>query len=268
MNAGRFDRTWVVIYNRHSIDLLGGPTDAMRLLVSVSSAEEALAAFEGGADVIDAKDPMRGTLGVVRPQTLTEIRGAIPARVLVSAALGDAVAEASIERLAHDYAARGAGLVKVGFADIDDVGLVERLLVSCVRGCDRANPAAGVIAVAYADLSRGTAIDARSLVAIAARAGARGVLVDTADKNGPGLTALWSSEVLSAWIADVQECGLLAAIAGKLVEDDLAFVSDAGADVAGVRGAACTGGRNGRVSANLVHELRLACETARQARQD
>jgi uncharacterized protein (UPF0264 family) len=263
MNAGRFDRTCVAIYNRRSIDLLGGPTDAMRLLVSVSSAQEAVAALEGGADVIDAKDPMRGALGAVRLETLTEIRAAIPAHGLVTAALGDAVAEVSIERRAHEYAARGAGLVKVGFAGINDVGLVERLLASCVRGCDRADATAGVIAVAYADASRGTAIDAMSLVAIAARAGARGVLVDTADKTGPGLTALWSWDELAAWIADVHECDLLAAVAGKLVEDDLAFVSDAGADVAGVRGAACTGGRDGRVSSRLVHELRLACKTAR-----
>ena len=38
------------------------------------------------------------------------------------------------------------------------------------------------------------------------------------------------------------------ALAGKLMTDDLAFVRDAGADIAGVRGAACEGGRIGRVS--------------------
>ena len=35
----------------------------MHLLVSVRSAEEAAAALEGGADVIDAKDPDNGALG-------------------------------------------------------------------------------------------------------------------------------------------------------------------------------------------------------------
>ena len=43
----------------------------------------------------------------------------------------------------------------------------------------------GVVAVAYADLdARVPRID---LIAIAAQAGARGVLLDTADKSGPGL---------------------------------------------------------------------------------
>jgi uncharacterized protein (UPF0264 family) len=38
--------------------------------------------------------------------------------------------------------------------------------------------------------------------------------------------------------------------------DDFAFVRDAGADIVGVRGAACEGGRSGRVTAERVHLLR------------
>jgi hypothetical protein len=45
------------------------------------------------------------------------------------------------------------------------------------------------------------------------------------------------------------------ALAGKLQADDLAFVRDAGADIAGVRGAACDGARTGRVSAEKVRQL-------------
>ena len=40
----------------------------MKLLVSVSNADEAFAAVEGGADIIDAKDPSRGALGPVSPE--------------------------------------------------------------------------------------------------------------------------------------------------------------------------------------------------------
>ena len=49
----------------------------MRLLVSVTSAAEASAALAGGADVIDAKDPRRGALGAVSPQTLRAILAAV-----------------------------------------------------------------------------------------------------------------------------------------------------------------------------------------------
>jgi uncharacterized protein (UPF0264 family) len=56
---------------------------------------------------------------------------------------------------------------------------------------------------------------------------------------------------------------LLVALAGKLTADDLAFVRDAGADIAGVRGAACDGGRTGRVSSDKVALLRELCGPAK-----
>ena len=93
------------------------------------------------------------------------------------------------------------------------------------------------------------------LIELAATAGARGALVDTADKRGPGLTTLWSENELTSWIARAHERGLFAAVAGKLDARDLADVVDCGADIVGVRGAACVGGRNGRVSGDLVQRL-------------
>jgi (5-formylfuran-3-yl)methyl phosphate synthase len=242
----------------------------MRLLVSARSAEEAVEASEGGADVIDAKEPDAGALGAVRPDVLREIRAAVPSHQLVTAALGDADDAGTIEHLARVYAASGATFVKVGFAGVADAALVEALIGACVRGCrdagDGGNGASGVIAVAYADAPAGTSIDAMVLPAIAARAGARGVLVDTVDKQGAGLTALWTVAELSAWVARVRECGLLAAVAGRLTLGDLAIVRDAGADIAGVRGAACAGGRSGRVSVNRVRELRVSLDLLGAAR--
>ena len=44
----------------------------------------------------------------------------------------------------------------------------------------------------------------------------------------------------------------------RLQPDDLEFARDAGADIAGVRGAACEGGRTGRVTAELVR-ARCGC---------
>ena len=45
----------------------------MQLLVSVRSAAEVEAPLGGGADIIDAKEPDRGSLGPVPPATLAEI---------------------------------------------------------------------------------------------------------------------------------------------------------------------------------------------------
>ena len=45
----------------------------MQLLVSVSSAVETSAALLGGADIIDAKDPLSGPLGAVTPAVFRDI---------------------------------------------------------------------------------------------------------------------------------------------------------------------------------------------------
>jgi uncharacterized protein (UPF0264 family) len=95
-----------------------------------------------------------------------------------------------------------------------------------------------------------------AIVEIAARAGAIGVLLDTANKCGPGLRGLVAPSVLAAWVTKAHDAGLIVALAGKLTADDLVFVREAGADIAGVRGAACEGGRTGRVTADRVQMLR------------
>ena len=50
----------------------------MRLLVSVRSAEEVAAALAGGADIIDAKEPARGSLGAVTATVLSAIAARTP----------------------------------------------------------------------------------------------------------------------------------------------------------------------------------------------
>src|SRR5436309_16136851 len=75
------------------------PTDSLSLfafekpglLVSVRSSEEAIAALEGGADIIDVKEPRRGSLGAADPGTVSEIIRVINRRAPVTAAFGELV---------------------------------------------------------------------------------------------------------------------------------------------------------------------------------
>jgi (5-formylfuran-3-yl)methyl phosphate synthase len=228
----------------------------MRLLVSVANAEEASAALEGGADVIDAKDARAGALGAVARDVLEEINAVVNHARPVTAALGDAADEAAIERTARLYAAAGATLVKVGFAGIASAGRAAGLIAAAVRGAS--SEGSGVVAVAYADAAVVGGLAAADLVDVAAAVGAQGLLVDTADKHGPGLRGLVTPHALAALAADAHNAGLFVALAGKLTAADLPFVRDAGADIAGVRGAVCEGGRNGRVIAERVRELTFA----------
>ena len=225
----------------------------MRLLVSVKNVEEAAAALAGGADVIDAKDPAMGALGAVSLDMLRAIHATVAGRRPVSAALGDAIDEGTTGRAASAYARAGASLVKIGFAGTSDLTRLRALLAAARAG---AAADAGIIAVAYADADRAASPDPWAIVDAAASAGATGVLLDTADKHGPALRALMTGDTLASWVAAAHDAGLLVALAGKLSADDLEFVRDTGADIAGVRGAACDGDRMGRVVAEKVRLLR------------
>src|SRR5262249_54305435 len=60
-----------------------------RLLVSVRSAAEAIAAVEGGADLIDIKEPSHGSLGRADDAAVTAVLQAVGGRKPVSAAFGE-----------------------------------------------------------------------------------------------------------------------------------------------------------------------------------
>ena len=92
----------------------------MRLLVSVRNATEALAAVQGGADLVDVKDPNAGSLGAAPIKDFHKIHTAVSGERPVTAALGDANDETAIEKIARTFADAGAAIVKVGFAGIDN----------------------------------------------------------------------------------------------------------------------------------------------------
>jgi (5-formylfuran-3-yl)methyl phosphate synthase len=233
----------------------------MQLLVSVRSAEEAMAALAGGADLIDAKDPAAGALAPVSPESFRAISAAVAGARPVSAALGDAADEAGVERSARALVGAGAAFVKAGFAGIADADRVAALIAAGVRGVARApRPGAGFVAAAYADADRAGSIAPDRLVELAAVGGARGVLLDTFDKRASRLRDLLAPHDLAAWVEAAHDVGLFVALAGRLTTSDLPFVRDLGADIAGVRGAACAGGRTDQVSAERVRLLRSACD--------
>jgi uncharacterized protein (UPF0264 family) len=247
----------------------------MRLLVSVSDDVEASAALRGGADIIDAKNPRAGALGAVSIDVLHAICKAVATARPVTAAIGDAVDCRLVETTARRFARAGARLVKVGFAGVRETGDVRALIESAVRGTSEGmdltphrQPSSrrrGVIAVAYADHDRAAAAPPDTILDAAIRFGARGVLIDTFDKDGPGLRGLLPLAALRAWVAAAHEAGLLASVAGQLRADDMAWAKATGADVAGVRGAACDGGRSGRVSSDHVKRLAGLCAAGERA---
>jgi uncharacterized protein (UPF0264 family) len=233
----------------------------MQLLVSVRNRTEALAAVAGGASIVDAKDPAAGPLGrvtldewraivdAVREAGAGRSRGACP----ISAALGEADDEGAVEGRARSFASAGAAFVKLGFAGTSDEWRVRALTAAAIRGAVPAR--ARVTGVAYADYRRVGALDPDTTVSALAAAGAHGVLLDTADKAGPGVLQLMAPAALRAWLDRARAAGMFTAVAGQLRLEDLATVDTCGADIAGVRGAACEGGRRGVIRATRVRAL-------------
>jgi uncharacterized protein (UPF0264 family) len=236
----------------------------MRLLVSVANAEEAAAALAGGADIIDAKDPFAGALGAVPLPTLRSIVSCVDGARPVTAALGDASDAVALERAAREFAECGTAFVKIGFAGIESTSRIAELIAVAVSGARAGGDKTGVVAVAYADAVHAT-VPFEDFTEAAALHGAKGVLIDTADKLGPGLRHLVTPATLARWVAAAHDAKLFIAVAGKLTADDLEFVRQSSADIAGVRGAACEGGRTGHVSSKSVLLLHTACTDKERA---
>ena len=155
-------------------------------------------------------------------------------------------------------AATGVGFVKVGFAGITDLSRVERLITAAVRGVRATGRTqCGVVAVAYADTGGRDIRGPNRARGHRRRAGATGVLLDTAHKDGPGLLRLVSAATLESWVARAHGAGLIVALAGKLSGRRSALYFETGADIVGVRGAACENGRSSCVAAERVRALRL-----------
>jgi uncharacterized protein (UPF0264 family) len=212
------------------------------LLVSVRDAEEARTALEQGAALIDVKEPARGPLGRADATVIESVVQLASGRCPVSAALGE---------LANDAGGpipSGLAFVKWGLAWPWEHGWRERLLQAA-----REAPCA-VAACAYADLgASGPTPEEVGRLAVGHRLPA--LLLDTFQKDGRTLLDHVSLDRLSALAESCRRGGVQLALAGSLTLDAIRAVLPLGPRWVAVRGAACEGGREGRICARRVREL-------------
>jgi len=223
-----------------------------RLLVSVRDASEVAAALAGGADIIDVKDPSRGPMGMADAAVIAAVCAACAGKVPVSIALGELLEYKPEAGIPPGVDAIQATHVKLAMAGALDMETDWRLLL------DRA--LAGTpqpIAVAYADHHRVRAPRPDDVLAwVVSRPFAAGLLIDTAVKDGADLFDWMTDAELAALIGRARQGGRLIALAGSLRGLSFARAAALGADILGVRGAACdTGGRLGRITAENVATL-------------
>lgn len=228
------------------------------LLVSVRDPREAAAAIAGGAAIIDVKEPSRGPLGRADAAVAAAVVGAVAGRAPVTLACGELATgvESILDHLADVLRLLPAGSapplgIKAGPAGLSLAAWRDafaRLARQLPRGIEP-------VAVAYADAVAAAGPAPMAVLAEAARLGATTMLIDTFDKQGPGLFEAAGRDTVADWIALAAERGVTLALAGRLTGEGVATGFALGAGICGVRTAACDGGRLGDVAAPLVRRL-------------
>jgi uncharacterized protein (UPF0264 family) len=219
-----------------------------KLLISVRSSQEAEIACQSGADLIDIKEPARGSLGAADPATIVQIARQVAGRRPISAALGELAHGAS----AHPCLAGHVQYLKTGLAGCRDLADWTQHWQAHIERLPR-----GVVpvAVVYADWQTAAAPGPTVVLEQAVRLGCGAVLLDTFDKQRGPLTKLLDASEIATFINDVARRGLLSVVAGSLAMDHVAAIARLAPDYIAVRGAACTGGRTGSLDAKRVRTL-------------
>jgi uncharacterized protein (UPF0264 family) len=234
------------------------------LLVSVRSVAEAEIALRAGADLIDVKEPSRGSLGAADPAVWRHVCRVVAGRVPVSVALGElAVQEPG--SAAADLSSSGVAFAKIGLAGMRDKrGWPDEWRRSMSRLPREIEP----VAVAYADWQTAGAPAPHEVLAAAARLSSPYLLVDTCDKSRGNLLAHLSLEELQALSARAAEKQIRLVLAGSLDEAAIARLLALAPAYIAVRGAACEGERTQAICEARVKRLATLVRTSIAPRSD
>ncbi|HIP84183.1 MAG TPA: (5-formylfuran-3-yl)methyl phosphate synthase [Methanothermococcus okinawensis] len=235
----------------------------MIVLISPKDIEEAKEAIEGGADIIDVKNPLEGSLGANFPWVIREIRDITPEDQLVSATVGDVPYKPGTVTLAAVGAAvSGANYIKVGLYGTRSYREAVEVMKNVVKGVKDIGEDTLVVAAGYADAYRVGAVDPLVIPKVARDSGCDVAMLDTAVKDGKRLFDHLDKELLSEFVEEVHSYGLKCALAGSIKREDIPLLKDIGCDIVGVRGAVCSNGdrNNGRIKKELVEEFVKLCK--------
>jgi len=232
----------------------------IKLLISIKHPSELNSVIRGGADIIDVKDPSRGSLGlpdynVVR-EVLREVKKLSVSSVEVSSAGGDIRRiEPHLEYIAYTMASLSVNYFKIGLAiqHISDAKIIARGVSEVLKSL---NSSTKLVLVGYADYTRIGSIEPLRVIEIAREVDASVVMIDTYIKDGKTTFDFLHKDYLEDFVKKARENDLLVALAGSLKKQHIIDAIKLGFDVVGFRGAVCTGGREGVVSEELVRELK------------
>jgi uncharacterized protein (UPF0264 family) len=230
----------------------------LKLLISPKNKTEAAEAIAGGADIIDVKNPKEGALGANFPWVIKQIREMAPDNIEVSCTLGEVPnLPGSMALAALGATTTGVNYVKAGLYGLKTPEEAVYLMEGVTKAAKDFNPSIKVVVSGYADAARTSTVDPLLVPEIACKAQADIAMIDTAVKDGKSLFTFLTQPELRCFVDAAHGYGLKAALAGSLQKEDLPLVHASGADVVGLRGAACTLSDriNGRITREKVREL-------------
>jgi uncharacterized protein (UPF0264 family) len=229
---------------------------AVKLMISVRDEVEAATAVAGGADIVDIKNPDEGSLGAQSPNVVRAIADSVPSQILTSASIGDVPnLPGTVALAALGAALCGVRFVKVGLLGARTPKEAAVLLEAIQRALAEVTRPVGLVACAYADAAQVGSLDPLLLPEVAAPF-AEGCLIDTAIKDGRRLFQCLPDDAIALFTQRCRERGLFSALAGCLTRQQLPRAKAHGADIVGVRTAACIGGtRGGTISLEKVKAL-------------
>lgn len=245
-----------------------------QLLVSVRSAAEASVALTGGCQILDVKDPSRGSLGRAGDSVIEQVlQTGTAAGVSVSAALGE-VADYTTSQGDSEEGRLPKSLARLSFTKLGLASLnrdsnwsarwqdTMSFLADDVRSsCHNGLP--NWVAVIYADWRAADAPSPNAIVDCVLSSSEStsnhiaGVLIDTWSKKSGRLFDSLSLEQLSELADSVQQSGRFFAVAGRLTSNMLPRLANVRPDIVAVRSAACRNeDRTSSVDADAVRVLR------------
>lgn len=226
-----------------------------KLLISVRSAEEARIALGAGADIIDVKEPAKGSLGRSDISTMEQIADIVTDKVPLSIALGEWHQPQSVNIPENVIWA------KVGFSRCRTASDRHRGWLAWLR-LQRKLQSTRLIGVVYADRMRASSpcfsqVLEWVLTTKNASTHPPGILIDTAIKDGRGILSWFSVDSLRQYQERCRYHGLFLALAGSLTFSDVLLLQQTvQPDVIAVRGAACTGNaRTASIQPDRVRSL-------------
>ena len=236
------------------------PTSAApQLLVSVRSAREAAVAVEAGVDLIDVKEPRRGSLGPADVAVWREVLDVVAGRRPVSVALGELLGD-DVDGLARQTA--GCRFAKIGLAGC---AAVHDWRLRLERAFAQLRRETGAVAVVYADWRSAGTPPPTEIVEHAAQIGCAAVLIDTQQKHNGDLFRQLAWRELAELCELIHRRQMLLVVGGSL---SLRVVPNAlrlQPAFLAVRGAVCRGERDADVDADLVRQwVDRLCQAGRE----